>query len=128
MSKIKLLMGIIMCSLILTGCQTNKEKIDREEQPEKYKVTIIFENDELTEQEDLILLADDEGNIYHGFRSTQKKVSTTVPTNDFYLIDEELDLKEKLPKIKRNEEYYIIINYETKEYSLEIKPKQDDSK
>lgn len=127
--RIKLCIGAIIGSIILAGCSINGVEVkEPSPSPTEYSVTVNFEKDEVTEQEDLVLLADDEGNIYHGFRSTQETVHTTVPTDDVYLIDEELDIKEKLPEINENEEYIITINYETKEYYIETVSKTEELK
>lgn len=122
--KLKLYVGVIIGTIIISGCgisNISKEPTtnlpEQEIQETSYVVNINLKNEETTEANEQILLAN-ENNIYQIFRSSQGDIKTTIPTTDIYLIDVELDIKEKFPSIEKGEEYIITIDYKTKEYSI----------
>ena len=128
-NRFRRMAGLFSGMLIISGCgvqnapkETSAEYEEQFVQEESYDVIICLENEEKTEANEQILLANEQY-IFQVFRSSQGTIKTTVPTTDVYFVDVELDVKEKFPEIQENEEYVINVDYEAKTYSITTREK-----
>ena len=125
---LKLCIGIVLGTTILTGCAKDETQIEQEQI--HYPIEVTYTNvDSTSYNDEVVVVYNSKGEIYTTLdikgetldESNSVSVESYVISNeDLRLAAHYLDKEVQLPQISENEKYEVVVDYMTKDISVEV--------